>query len=300
MAFSLKKELDRIDLCCEAVHKYTHTAKAPGQKQICGAHVFIPITCDSPWCRRCRPIRDRKLARDVEKIIRAMDRPTQLSLTLTNSDDLPGMMDKMSKCYSKLIRNKLWKEYVKGGIWGRGLTISYDPSSGLYHYHLHFVVDTYRFFPWQLLKAEWLRISGSKMIGTPKRVISPRAQAREIIQGTRKGGKADWDRLLDVFDSDENGLEVRKEVMAAFHGKRMFQTFGSVRSNISKPERTPTVCPRCGKKFVYVEWIVETVWMSDLKREMHNGSAGSLLYFNGFGGTSAWRPPPDNVVYSAG
>ena len=284
MGWNVNGELEKMGKCRKTVRKFTHVADN------CNTKIIILIRCNSQWCPSCRSKRDRAMLPKVEKLIRSFQRPTKLELTLPSMKSLAEMRKLIKMCFAKLQRKKIWKDYVRAGIWGIGLTFSHEKG---WHYHIHVAVDTWKYWPWQKVAAAWSDITGGAMIGTPERIKSVKGYAAEIIQGSRKGGKRDWETLDVIFSDPSRGKAVRDEVMTALHNARFFQTFGKA-SLEKKPEKIPMVCPACGAHFNIRDWIIEVVSLESVNREMFNGSAGSLQYYSRFESKyQRWKPPPD-------
>jgi hypothetical protein len=189
----------------------------------CGRHIarIIPnFTCEFRLCPDCGRRRSRKLQNKYLPAMRGFMlrhkvTPVHLVLTQTHRKESRKQSAKRIKdSLTRLQRRGFWKEYFKGGTWSLEFT---KDKNGLHHTHLHIIGFRRKFFNIDLLRAEWLAVTGDSHVLNLKPIKDIAAGLREVVKyvskplDTRRFGAADLKEFL--------GLK----------NMRMFGTFGEFR-----------------------------------------------------------------------
>jgi diadenosine tetraphosphate (Ap4A) HIT family hydrolase len=189
----------------------------------CGRHIarIIPnFTCEFRLCPDCGRRRSRRLQNKYLPMMNGFMlhnkvTPVHLVLTQTHKKESRKQSAKRIRdAFTKLQRREFWKKHFKGGTWS--LEFAKD-KNGLHHAHLHIVGFRRTFFAVELLRAEWLAVTGDSHVLHLKPILDLAAGLREVVKyvskplGIRRFGAADLKEFL--------GLK----------NMRMFGTFGEFR-----------------------------------------------------------------------
>jgi diadenosine tetraphosphate (Ap4A) HIT family hydrolase len=224
----------------------------------CGRHIarIIPnFTCEFRLCPDCGRRRSRKLQNKYLPMMRAFLRhhqvtPVHLVLTQTHKKETRKQSAKRIKdAFTKLQRRSFWKEFFKGGTWSLEFT---KDKNGLHHTHLHIVGFRRKFFDIELLRSEWLAVTGDSHVLNLKPIQDIAAGLREVVKYVSK-----------PLDIRRFGAADLKEFIG-LKNMRMFGTFGEFRdfckgfvpsdndgdeaSELEKANRDLTegcACPKC-------------------------------------------------------
>jgi diadenosine tetraphosphate (Ap4A) HIT family hydrolase len=224
----------------------------------CGRHIerIIPnFTCEFRLCPDCGRRRSRKLQKKYLPMMRAFLRhhhvkPVHLVLTQTHKKETRKQSAKRIKdAFTKLQRRSFWKEFFKGGTWSLEFT---KDKNGLHHTHLHIVGFRRKFFGIELLRSEWLAVTGDSHVLNLKPIQDIAAGLREVVKYVSK-----------PLDIRRFGAADLKEFIG-LKNMRMFGTFGEFRdfckgfdpsdndgdevSELEKANRDLTegcACPKC-------------------------------------------------------
>ncbi len=184
----------------------------------CGWHIvrIIPnFTCEFRLCPDCARRRSRKL---INKHLPAMlaflrtNRATPVHLVLTQSHRAETRKESVKRlrvAFTKLQRREFWKEHFRGGTWSVEFT---KDKNGFHHTHFHIIGFRSKFFHIDLLRAEWLVVTGDSHVLNLK-----------PIEDLGKG-------LLEVVKYVSKPLDVKrfvKEDLADFLRLRNMQLFGT-------------------------------------------------------------------------
>jgi len=189
----------------------------------CGRHIarIIPnFTCEFRLCPDCGRRRSRKLQNKYLPMMRAFLRhhqvtPVHLVLTQTHKKETRKQSAKRIKdAFIKLQRREFWKRYFKGGTWSLEFT---KDKSGLHHTHLHIVGFRRKFFDIELLRSEWLAVTGDSHVLNLKPILDIASGLREVVKYVSK-----------PLDIRRFGAEDLREFLK-LKNMRMFGTFGEFR-----------------------------------------------------------------------
>lgn len=140
-----------------------------------------------------------------------------VTLTQRASDTpLPDQLDKLYRDFSTLRRRQWWKAHVTGG--GAFLEVKLGASSGLWHAHLHILVEG-DYLSQKELSAEWYAVTGASYIVDVRAVPDAVHRARYVTKYVTKPADS------SVF-ADPAKLAI---FVGAMKGRRLCFTFGSWR-----------------------------------------------------------------------
>lgn len=170
-------------------------------------------TCGSRLCPFCGRGRAKRLARQLLVPIAAMKKPKMLTLTFRSVKlPLADQLRKLRRCFASLRRTRLWRDNVKGGIYSVEVTLNTD--TGLWHPHLHAVIDS-NFMPHAVLAKLWGGIVRDSAFVWITQVKSPKNTAWELGKYVGKSP--------DMTFWPEGNMTTYAD---AIHGQRMMQPFG--------------------------------------------------------------------------
>lgn len=146
-----------------------------------------------------------------------------ITLTLRSTDrPLQETIDRLLKSFNRLRRTHICSKSMVGGIYF--LEITLGTSTGLWHPHLHVLVEG-SFIPQKLLADEWLSITGDSYIVDIRALRDSKAAAGYVA---KYAGKALSANVINDPDHLREGI-------VALAGRRVFSCFGTwVHLNLSK------------------------------------------------------------------
>jgi hypothetical protein len=189
----------------------------------CGRHIarIIPnFTCEFRLCPDCGRRRSRKLQNKYLPMMRGFMlhhkvTPVHLVLTQTHRAETRKQSAKRIKdAFTKLQRREFWKEFFKGGTWSLEFT---KDKNGLHHTHLHIIGFRRKFFDIELLRDEWLAVTGDSYVLHLKPIQDIATGLREVVKYVSK-----------PLDIRRFGADDLKEFLG-LKNMRMFGTFGEFR-----------------------------------------------------------------------
>jgi diadenosine tetraphosphate (Ap4A) HIT family hydrolase len=189
----------------------------------CGRHIaqIIPnFTCEFRLCpdcsrRRSRKIQNKYLPAMTAFMLHNRVTPVHLVLTQTHRPETRKQSAKRIKdAFIKLQRREFWKKHFKGGTWSLEFT---KDKNGLHHTHLHIIGFRRRFFDIELLRGEWLAVTGDSHVLNLKPIQDIVTGLREVVKYVSK-----------PLDIRRFGAEDLKEFLG-LKNMRMFGTFGEFR-----------------------------------------------------------------------
>jgi hypothetical protein len=183
-------------------------------------------TCRKRCCPHCDKRRSRELALRVEGLIKEMNAPRFLTITLKSTNEpLRNQVKRMRESFAKLRRTKVWKRCVIGGIYG--VEITRNPQTRAWHPHLHIVFDGL-YAPQKELSDAWLKATGDSSIIDIRRISDRRNFARYITKYILKGDSNSKDRSANNNVFALWPYRAIREYVESLIGARMIHTFGSL------------------------------------------------------------------------
>jgi hypothetical protein len=171
--------------------------------------------CKDRLCPLCSSIRGTQATHQLAGLIRKMDAPRFLTLTLAHSEQpLAAQVSRLYQCFKELRRNQCWKQHVHGGVYA--FEVTRNQHKGSWHPHLHLVIDG-DYFPHKMVKEAWLRVTGDSSIVHIEKVYSAYQQARYLAQ-----------YVAAPADVEKWQAEDLVEYAEALHGRRLLHTFGTL------------------------------------------------------------------------
>jgi hypothetical protein len=141
--------------------------------------------------------------------------PVHLVLTQTHRKENRKQSAKRIKdSFTKLQRRGFWQNHFKGGTWSLEFT---KDKKGLHHTHLHIIGFRRKFFDIELLRGEWLAVTGDSHVLHLKQIKDIATGLREVVKYVSK-----------PLDIRRFGAADLKEFLG-LKNMRMFGTFGEFR-----------------------------------------------------------------------
>jgi hypothetical protein len=203
---------DKIDRCHSRVSVLT-----------CGRHVarVIPnFTCEFRLCPDCGRRRSRKIQNKYLPMMRGFmlyHKVTPVHLVLTQmhrKENRKQSIKRIKDSFTKLQRRVFWLDHFKGGTWSLEFT---KDKNGFHHTHLHIIGFRRKFFDIELLRGEWLAVTGDSYVIHLKKVEDIATGLQEVVKYVSK-----------PLDIRRFGAEDLREFLK-LKNMRMFGTFGDFR-----------------------------------------------------------------------
>ncbi len=189
----------------------------------CGRHIaqIIPnFTCEFRLCPDCSRRRSRKIQNKYLPAMSAFmlhNHVSAVHLVLTQThrkENRKQSAKRIKDSFVKLQRRAFWKKHFKGGTWSLEFT---KDKNGLHHTHLHIIGFRRKFFDIELLRGEWLAVTGDSHVLNLKQIQDIATGLREVVKYVSK-----------PLDIRRFGAEDLKEFLG-LKNMRMFGTFGEFR-----------------------------------------------------------------------
>jgi len=171
-------------------------------------------SCRERWCPMCAGQKAKYAKDQTEIYVKSLTAPRFLTLTLRNNEsDLKQQVEFLQQSFSRIRSRAYWKKNVTGGIWF--LQIKRGKNSGLWHPHLHILIDG-NYMEHGRLSALWELVTYGSPIIDIRRINDVEAAASYVARYTARPAA-----LADM------PLEDRIEVVEALFRKRLCGTFGN-------------------------------------------------------------------------
>ncbi|MCH8992651.1 MAG: protein rep [Acidobacteria bacterium] len=180
--------------------------------------------CKSRVCPRCSRIRAKSLSTRIAKLVRLMEAPRFLTLTVRSTDaSLAEQVKLLRRRFATMRRRPEWTDRVTGGVYT--VEITFNAETERWHPHLHAIIDG-AYFPHRELLQLWERTVGDHAGVDIRAVHGVSKLANYLACYVAKScdlGNLKSDRL--------------PEWAVATHGLRLAQTFGGIHN--AKPQTDP-------------------------------------------------------------
>lgn len=211
-----RKIADKLDLCCRRPVIITYAD--PERYRIAESR------CRSRVCPRCSRIRAKALSHRIAALIRQMDQPRFLTLTIrSKSGPLADQVKFLRRRFAAIRRRPEWHQHVISGVYT--IEITWNKQSCQWHPHLHAIIDG----------SFWEQKS---ILGLWQAIVKDHAGVDiRAVTGVRK--LANYLACYVAKSCDLSLLPPDQLVQWAIetHGLRLAQTFGSLQS--CKPQSEP-------------------------------------------------------------
>ena len=209
----------------------------------CGLRKEFVMNCGSRVCEYCREKSIRKTLNKKGLINKPPRDLRFMTLTLKSLQSLdPLTIVKVRDYFRHLIRRKLWKKYVHGGLY----VIEVTKTNNGYHYHFH-VIFQGQYFPHGELMKLWKDVTGGSYIVHLSRIYD-----------TEKS----FSYVLSYVSKVEKGNIDSNEYAETFKGIKLVQFFGYW-CKLKSP-KIPVVCTACKCQHWVSEWDIilleQTPW----------------------------------------
>jgi hypothetical protein len=142
--------------------------------------------------------------------------PVHLVLTQTHKKETRRQsLERLKDAFNNLIRREFWKEHFKGGTWSIEFTKDKD---NLHHTHLHIIGFRNKFFDINLLREEWLLVTGDSYVIHLDRITDLSRGLLEVFKYVSK-----------PHDTDRFTAEDLKDFLK-LRNTRLFSSFGEFRA----------------------------------------------------------------------
>lgn len=197
----------RLLNCCRHPHLVTYGD---------GLHYHLTEQrCRSRVCPRCSRMRARSLAGRIATLVRRMDEPRFLTLTIRSTDrPLREQVKLLRRRFAAMRRTVQWVNHVSGGVYT--IEITYNEGTGQWHPHLHAIIDG-SYWAQNALLRQWETVVGDQA-GVDIRAV----------RGIRKLANYLACYVAKSCDLDHLTHRQLAEWAIETHGLRLAQTFGSL------------------------------------------------------------------------
>lgn len=235
----------------------------------CGNKIKVVMNCGDRTCPYCREKSVKKSLSKKGLLDRRIEGLRFMTLTVKSVAEFNREeIDKIRDYFRHLIRRKLWKKYVLGGMY----VIEVTHTNKGYHIHLH-ILYSGKWFPWAQLMRIWKEITDGSYIIWISKVKDSTAAMNYVLGYISKVDKSNVDKTLY--------LKVVK-------GIKLLQFFGTwVKMHVQKK---PCTCKMCQG----TEWMLDLMllpkffndydWFSPLNKKEAEDDAliieDNQLYFS--------------------
>lgn len=218
----------------ERIWKALHAVGAPTARlerfRDCGSNAFVLTTreehprfrvgsntCRDRFCLACQGDRSRRLLANLKaKLPDAQLR--FITLTIRSRDEpLTQQLDFLWHSFTRLRQQRYWSSKVAGGV--AFCEVTYSADRRQWHPHLHVIV-TGKYLAQDVLVRCWSAATNGSFIVDIRQINQEHDAASYVAKYLTKSLGATVIRNPDVL----------AEALIAFHGRKMFATFGSFRS----------------------------------------------------------------------
>lgn len=182
--------------------------------------------CHLRWCPLCSRTRQYIITQSVSEWLSTTHNPKFVTLTLKHTDaPLNHQISTLYKHFRILKKRKLIRRRISGGVWFFQITRS--KADGLWHPHLHIVIDG-GYIPQKYLARAWHKITLTSNIVHIEAVRDRKKAARYVAQYSA--------RPTNLADKSPEELV---EVVQSLYGRRLCGAFGSARGVQLRPTKQP-------------------------------------------------------------
>lgn len=136
--------------------------------------------CNQRWCPMCQKTKRWIIQSSVKAWAAKQPHLKFLTFTLkSTADSVEDQVSHLYKSFIKLRRTAFFKNKVRGGVWFFQITV--NNSTGLWHPHIHVLVDS-DYIPKRILKNAWLKITLDSHIIDIRKVSSPEKAAEYVAR----------------------------------------------------------------------------------------------------------------------
>lgn len=232
-------------------------------------------SCHDRYCVPCSRDRSQILAENVLKTLSGKG-SRFLTLTLRHTaQPLRSQLNRLYSCFSKLRTRAAWKNHVVGGA--AFVECKWIAKTQSWHPHFHVILEG-KYFPKELIKAEWYRVTGDSYVTDIRFVKDDATIAGYVTKYVSK-----------PFDSTfVNQAILLQEHIAAMHRRRLCLTFGTWRGI----QLTATPDPGAWLSLGSLESLADSALAGDAVSlealsQLYGGEMGSVL-----DAAKIARPPP--------
>jgi hypothetical protein len=212
--------------------RLTHCCRAPAvcTNETGSAIRIVESRCRHRACPRCSARRARALTPRLMNMVRTMDDPKFLTLTVRASNrPLKECIAHLRAAFTRLRASKFWRTHVRGGV--GTLEAKIGQHSGHWHPHFHLIIDA-KYMKLPSLRAAWKQASRDSEICCVKKVYGIEGIARYLMGYVVKGSNAE--KLPDW---------ALPEWLEGMRSQRTLATFGSMHGvKIDDDEETLPAC----------------------------------------------------------
>lgn len=231
-AYQIRAFGPQLDVLLHRIELLTYSptagaAKIAGKLALCcknpviitvdeGRRYYLAETrCRSRVCPRCSRFRARQLAVRIAAIVRRMDAPRFLTLTIRSTDrPLAEQVKHLRRRFAAMRRRPEWRQHVRGGVYT--IEITHNPKTDRWHPHLHAIIDGI-YWPHDALLGLWTAI-----------VRDHAGVDIRAVHGVRKLANYLAAYVAKSCDLSKLATDQLAEWAVETHGLRLAQTFGSL------------------------------------------------------------------------
>lgn len=226
IVMALQVEID-AEPAVEPVAEATHATKMLNRLTECCRHPSIvqndqtgevhisESRCRSRVCPRCGRVRTRELGHRLRGLLKFIDSPRMLTLTLkSNGDPLSEQLRRLNDAFRRLRRRKNWKKHVTGGLFI--VEITWNHAKHEWHPHIHALIDG-EFWKQADIADEWETVTGDSRIVDIRMIYGRESAVGYITKYMSKSQLSDQIPAGRIVEWSQNT-----------HGARMVGTFGKL------------------------------------------------------------------------
>lgn len=188
-------------------HAHFYRQKSTGKVKV------LASACRDRWCPFCGSARSGEISTQVQEWLGKVHHPRFLTVTLRSSNaPLSEQINAIYNAFRKFRLDPLVAPHLKAGIWC--FQVTYNVERCQWHPHIHaLIIGQYASQVW--LSERWKKASHGSFVVDIRSVRNAKEEAGYVARYAARPA-----RLSDLPE------QVRAEAVNAFHGRRLFGTWG--------------------------------------------------------------------------
>lgn len=188
--------------------------------------------CKLRICRSCAKERTNTLREKYLDCIQSMKNPALWTLTLVDSDDLVGDVDRIREAFAKLRRRKPFRYAIRSGLYAIEVT---PGKTKRFRVHLHALLDAH-YVSQAALSKVWKELTNDSFVVDVRRVRDKRKALHYVLSYITK-----------QVDPKTAAQPIRFliSVLERLEGKHLVQVLGDLWGAIKEQAKAAFCCPKC-------------------------------------------------------
>jgi len=222
----------------------------------------LKFHCKLRLCADCMAERANVFRYKYLDAVKQMKAPAFWTLTLVDSNDLEGDLDRIRKAFNKLRHRKPYAHLLRGGLYALEIT---EGKTRRYRVHLHALVDSY-FVSQKQLSDDWRSLTGDSYIVDVRRVRGKRDKALSYI----------LKYVSKLWRMTDETVEFVADVCKRIERSRLLQPVGTLYGAAKELVKGSSGCPTCNVDlWIVLDFLTHEVLFDTVEILRHRAARGS-------------------------